>query len=193
MSPKTPANKKGKPSRKGPSGFAIGMTAFMGVLTAGLVVLWFHTQPVEKGAFPSGTKSYDYVNGQHTVDAVTYTESPAVGGPHKPQWQACDAYQLPVDEMLAVHSLEHGAVWLTYRPDLSADRVAALEAYAMRSTYVLISPYPGQTEDVVASAWNHQLRVATYDAAVIEQFVEAMAQGPQTPEPGAPCREGGIR
>jgi hypothetical protein len=193
MSPKTASNKKGTPIKKGPSGFAIGMTVFMVIITAGLVALWFQTQPVEKGAFPAGTKSYDYLNGQHTLDAVSYTESPAVGGPHKPQWQACDAYQLPIDEMLAVHSLEHGAVWLTYRQDLPADKIKVLESYALRSTFILISPYPGQGEDVVASAWNHQLRIPTFDEALIEHFVEAMVQGPQTPEPGAPCREGGIR
>ena len=52
---------------------------------------------------------------------------PPTGGSHNPRWQNCGIYTDPVDSSLAVHSLEHGAVWLAYQPDLAADKVAELQ------------------------------------------------------------------
>ena len=41
---------------------------------------------------------------------------PPVGGDHNPVWMNCDGdvYKKPIPDVNAVHSLEHGAVWVTY-------------------------------------------------------------------------------
>ena len=64
----------------------------------------------------------------HTTDPVAYAQAPPVGGDHAPTWLNCGAYPKAVPDGLAVHSLEHGAVWVTYRPDLPADQVEKLTA-----------------------------------------------------------------
>jgi hypothetical protein len=83
------------------------------------------------------------------------------------------------------------AVWITYSPDLPADQVEALRALASGHTHVLLSPYPGLPTPVVASAWGEQLWLEEAYDPRLEQFVSAFEQGPQNPEPGAPC-SGGI-
>ncbi len=55
---------------------------------------------------------------QHLEEPVTYTENPPVGGVHNPVWQNCGYYAAPIPNETAVHSLEHGAIWITYQPDL---------------------------------------------------------------------------
>ncbi|MGW0900416.1 DUF3105 domain-containing protein, partial [Streptomyces goshikiensis] len=52
----------------------------------------------------------------HVETPVKYEMNPPVGGDHHPRWMNCngDVYKNPVPEVNAVHSLEHGAVWVTY-------------------------------------------------------------------------------
>jgi hypothetical protein len=138
---------------------------------------------------PSGVTSYSNLSRNHTEAPVDYPQSPPVWGDHNPVWQNCGFYSKPIRNENAVHSLEHGAVWITYRPDLPQGQVETIKNLAEKS-YVLASPYPGLPSPVVVSAWGKQLKVDSANDPRLEQFVSAYRQGPQTPEPGAPCTGG---
>jgi hypothetical protein len=141
---------------------------------------------------PEGIQTYDVgPAGQHTEGDVDYDQSPPVGGPHNPVWQNCGFYAEPVRDENAVHSLEHGAVWITYSPNLPQEQVQKLHEIAQSNSYVLVSPYPGLQSPVVASAWGKQLTLESAEDPNLERFVRAFSQGPQTPEPGAAC-SGGV-
>ena len=129
------------------------------------------------------------VTRDHTTEPVTYAQSPTVGGDHNPSWLNCGVYGEPVPDELAVHSLEHGAVWVTYRPDLPADQVQALQD-VLPDTYIVLSPREGLPSPVVASAWGAQLQLTDAADRRLPEFVKTYRQGPQTPEPGAACTGG---
>jgi hypothetical protein len=93
----------------------------------------------------------------------------------------------PVPDEFAVHSEEHGAVWLTYRP---GEDPSALAALAKGNDYVLVSPYPGQPGRYMASTWGAQLSVDTATDPRLAQFVKAYAGGGQGGEKGADCANG---
>src|SRR5215208_5439695 len=61
-------------------------------------------------------KSYSNLSRDHVRGRINYPQNPPVGGPHNPVWQKCGFYSKPVRNEHAVHSMEHGAVWITYRP-----------------------------------------------------------------------------
>jgi hypothetical protein len=116
---------------------------------------------------------------------------PPVGGEHSSNWQNCGIYDTPVRDIHAVHSLEHGAVWLTYNPDdLSQEEIDSLKGKMRGSTHRLMSPYPGQNSAVVMSAWGHQLVLDSASDERIDQFIRKYEKGAQTPEPGAICFNG---
>jgi hypothetical protein len=141
---------------------------------------------------PGEVQTYDVgPAGQHTQADVDYEQSPPAGGEHNDVWQNCGYYAEPVRDENAVHSLEHGAVWITYSPDLSEDEVERLRDIAESQTYILVSPYEGLPSPVVASAWGKQLSLESAEDPDLERFIGAYRQGPQTPEPGAVCT-GGI-
>ena len=137
-----------------------------------------------------GLKTYTNLSRNHVTTPVTYPQVPPVGGNHAPVWLNCGVYTAPVANENAVHSLEHGAVWITYQPSLPASQVATLKADAKNQLYVIVSPYPGLPAPVVASAWGKQVQLTGADDSRLEKFIKAYEQGPQTPEPGAACTGG---
>lgn len=130
------------------------------------------------------------VKGGHQEGKLTYDQTPPVGGVHNPVWQNCGVYTAPVANENAVHSLEHGAIWITYRPDLPATEVKQLQDLTRQSGYRLLSPYPGLPAAIVASAWGYQLKLERADDPRLLRFLQQYEQNPQGPEPGAPCSGG---
>ena len=129
------------------------------------------------------------VTRDHTSEPVTYEQTPPVGGDHNPTWLNCGVYTSPVPNELAVHALEHGAAWVTYRPDLPAGDVERL-VDVVPDTYMVVSPFADLAAPVVASAWGVQLPLTGVDDPRLEEFIEKYRQGTQTPEPGASCTGG---
>lgn len=133
-------------------------------------------------------KTYQVKQG-HVETPVTYAQTPPAGGEHSPVWLNCGVYDKPVPNENAVHSLEHGAVWVTYRPDLPKADVDKLKS-SIPDTYMVLSPYPDLPAPVVASAWGKQLRLTGADDPRLKEFIREYRLGPQTPEPGAACTGG---
>jgi hypothetical protein len=141
---------------------------------------------------PDGTEKVDVgPAGQHTEQNVDYEKTPPAGGEHYPVWQNCGVYKEPIRNESAVHSLEHGAVWITYRQDLPQNQIKQVQDLAQGESYVLVSPMKDLPSPIVASAWGEQLQVDDASDKRLEQFKSAFLQGPQTPEPGAAC-SGGV-
>ncbi len=137
----------------------------------------------------SAVKSYTYQGGAHVAGKVTYKETPPVGGEHNQVWLNCGVYDKAVPNENAVHALEHGAVWVTYRPDLPAAQVQKLKD-EMPSTYAILSPYAGLPAPVVASAWGKQIQLTGADDERLGLFMKEYRQSPDAPEPGALCTGG---
>ena len=142
-----------------------------------------------------GVQSFSGLARTHVSRAVSYPQQPPDGGPHSPVWLNCGIYTRPVPSTNAVHSLEHGAVWVTYRPDLPTAAVSQLRDLVRGQSprtrgYLILSPYPGLPAPVVASAWGKQLRLTHASDPRLPQFITTYAQGPQTPERGATCSGG---
>lgn len=135
----------------------------------------------------SAVKTFETADPWHVESPVEYPQSPPVSGNHSPGWQNCGFYEEPVRNEPAVHSMEHGAVWITFRPGLPASDIRTLRSKTANQPYLLVTPYLKLRKPVVATAWGHQLELEGVDDPRLALFVLAYQQGPQTPEPGAPC------
>jgi hypothetical protein len=125
----------------------------------------------------------------HRVGDIVYGLEPPVGGLHDQVPAECGFYDEPVREENVGHSLEHGAVWLAYDPDLAEEDVERLQALVRDNDEVLASPYEGLDAGtaVVASAWARQLTLDSVDDPRLAEFVAEYQNGDQHPEPGVPC------
>jgi hypothetical protein len=128
----------------------------------------------------------------HKAGNLTYKQTPPVGGDHNGRWQNCegDVYAAEIPKEQAVHSMEHGAVWLAYNPDLPKSDVDALAKKIRGKDFTLMSPFPGLDKAVSLQAWGFQLKVDKADDERIDKFIDGFARG-ATVEPQAGC-SGGV-
>jgi hypothetical protein len=118
------------------------------------------------------------------------SELPPSGGTHHDVWLNCGIYDEPITAENAIHSMEHGAVWITYQPDLDGDDVTYLQDLARGERFLILSPYPGLKSPVVLTAWGLQLEVDSVRDGRVQEFIDRYQVGPQTPERGARCDQG---
>ncbi|MFD7477490.1 DUF3105 domain-containing protein [Streptomyces sp. NPDC059837] len=142
----------------------------------------------------SGEKTWDAkkLGRNHVQAKVNYPMNPPVGGNHNPVWMTCNGnvYTKAIANENAVHSLEHGAVWITYNDKATDADTKTLADKVTKTPYTLMSPDKTQSGTIMLSAWGHQLSVDKASDPRVEQFLSKYVQGPQTPEPGAACTGG---
>lgn len=121
----------------------------------------------------------------HTDAPVSYPQIPPVGGAHNPVWVPCGYYPTAIQNEMGVHSLEHGAIWITYRPDVAQADVDRLMTLATTQKDILVSPWDDTLPTpVVATAWGLQLRLQSITDPRLVQFILLYAgHGPEN----APC------
>ncbi|HEU5129516.1 MAG TPA: DUF3105 domain-containing protein [Glycomyces sp.] len=200
----------------------VGVVA-LGLIGAAVFVVWDRSKPPEGvtsfyGEYANYSEASDAVGSgdvtvedlehpwvlqQNHVDAdedpsndqPTYEVTPPAGGNHLSQWQTCTGtvYAEPIIDGHAVHSLEHGAVWLTYDPELvDGDQVAALSSKIEGRDYTLMSPYPGQGAAVSLQSWGVQYQTDDVADAKIDEFLSYYIQnGDNLAEMNATC-SGGV-
>ncbi|MBT0568430.1 DUF3105 domain-containing protein [Williamsia sp. CHRR-6] len=138
---------------------------------------------------------------------VRYQFSPPMGGRHDAVWAVCTGIVYPraIRSENAVHSMEHGATWVTYDPArVNAAGVAVLAAKVRGRDHLLMSPYPGLDRPVSIQSWGHQLKVDSPSDPRIDHFITATKQNPQKnvypeqptfrahPEVGGTCAANGV-
>ena len=166
------------------------------------VLAWDTTGWPGDGAAHTGALEHQHVDGP-----VTYAVTPPVGGPHNGIWMNAGVYTKPIPSERAVHNMEHGAVWITYKPDLPASEVATLTAFVTRQSlipetgetatgapttnsnrYIDLSPWATSAlpAPIVMSAWGHQLRLTSATDPRMQKFVDIFRDSrTYSPEYGA--------
>ena len=151
------------------------------------------TATAEQIAAISGVVVKSFPGGNHTSDVVDYgADSPPFGGEHNPIWAACTGVVYPdqIANENAVHMLEHGAVWITYQPDLDQASQDSLAKRVNGINFMAMSPYAGLKSPISLQSWGFQLFVDTADDPRIDEFISAVRLNPNTtPEYGATCNQ----
>lgn len=139
---------------------------------------------------PEGIEVYPATTNETVRGPIEYDRQPPTNGDHDPLWQNCGFYERPIQDRHAVHSLDHGVVWITYREDLPESQVEALRPYG-EERYVIVSPYPGQNAPVIATSWRVQLELDGADDPRLREFVDGFRVSEIAPLSGNRC-VGGI-
>ncbi len=135
-----------------------------------------------------GVESFPELEADHTDKEVDYDVAPPVGGRHNSIWLDCGVYDEPVPNENAVHDLEHGTVWVTYRPGLNREDVDALAALLPQNG--ILSPYADLEAPVVVTVWGTRLLLEGADDPRLGLFIAQYGSGETAPEPMTSCAGG---
>jgi Protein of unknown function (DUF3105)/Coiled-coil domain-containing protein 56 len=154
------------------------------------------------GDYPGpGTPGRTALAHDHVDGPVRYAVTPPVGGPHNPVWMNAGVYTEPIPSERAVHNLEHGVVWITYRPDLPSGDVDRLVGLFKKQSmipeagdggrsnrYLDLSPWSSNAlpAPIVITSWGYQLKVQSPDDPRLQQFIDTFRHNQKySPEYGA--------
>jgi hypothetical protein len=138
---------------------------------------------------PKGIEVYPATTNRTVKGPIEYDRMPPTNGDHDPLWQNCGFYEEPIKDRHAVHSMDHGVVWITYRPDLPKRQIESLRTYG-RERYVIVSPYPGQDAPVIVTSWRIQLELNGADDPRLRRFVDGFRISEIAPLSGNRCTLG---
>jgi hypothetical protein len=173
--------------------FGIIGGSIAGVLAVGLIVTFVVTSAepkVDPASIAIGDLQTYELTANHVQGTVDYEQTPPAGGDHNAVWLNCGVYSEAVPNENAVHALEHGAVWVTYDPELVDEAGVQTLRDSLPDNYIVLSPYPGIGAPVVASAWNNQVLLDGVDDERLGDFVKKFWRSNDAPEPGAACTGG---
>jgi hypothetical protein len=138
---------------------------------------------------PNGIEVYPATTNDTVEGPIDYERHPPTNGDHDPLWQNCGFYEEPIEDRHAVHSMDHGVVWITYRSDLPERQIKSLRPYG-KENYVIVSPYPGQDSPVIATSWRVQLELNGADDPRLRRFVNQFRISELAPLSGNRCTLG---
>lgn len=160
----------------------------LGLGLLGLVLIAIQNGPTSVSDTPLIGDPVVALPAPHVADASQIPTRPGLapaGGPHLLQPQRAGTYEQPIPDGNAVHSLEHGMVWISYRPDL----IASAELELLQRTAkdyaddVMLSPRPGNNEPVNVVSWGRRLEVRRpFEQATLAEFIRTNRN--RSPEPG---------
>jgi hypothetical protein len=127
---------------------------------------------------------------EHTDENVDYPTVPPTGGDHLGIWHTCGIYKVELLDEAAVHALEHGAVWVTYKPDIKKEEIIKLTTMLSGKSKILLSPHTEQISPIVATAWGRRLEIETSNDPRLDKFVDFFVDGEAAPEAGITCDRG---
>lgn len=134
-----------------------------GIIFAIVVAVGYGLFLLARAAGPQGedfSVAYAVQGRTHVAFGAThpeYNSNPPSSGPHYGESARGGFYDEPLPDEQVVHNLEHGDIWIAYRPDISDEVKETLESFAGR--YVVVSPRAQNAGDISLVAWG---RVDTF-------------------------------
>lgn len=135
-----------------------------------------------------GTVDYDIVSRDHIAQGTSgsgYNSNPPSSGPH---WQgpAKNGFYdsaLPDEQLL--HNLEHGHIWIAYKPDIGDEIKSKLKEIAQKEDWkVVVAPREANDSKIALVAWGRVLKMDEPDWEKTDDFITTYRnRGPEkTPE-----------
>ena len=86
-----------------------------------------------------------------------YNSNPPTSGPHFAEPEEWGVYDKEIHDQAMVHDLEHGGVWISYKPGIDSNVVARLETIVKEfGRKVIMAPRAANDSDIALAAWGRK-------------------------------------
>ncbi|MEK7198229.1 MAG: DUF3105 domain-containing protein [Patescibacteria group bacterium] len=83
-----------------------------------------------------------------------YNSNPPTSGWHYFEWKQKGVYKEQQPDGNLIHNLEHGYIWISYRPDASSEIIKQLEDFYGLGKKIIIEPRKENDKLIALAAWN---------------------------------------
>ena len=124
---------------------------------------------------------------EHVKTKVYGGDEPPTSGPHAVAL-AWKAYNEEIPDVNAIHNLEHGGIYISYRPDLAKDQVDKIKALFIAPfsdtnftpRKVIIAPRASNTSPIVMSSWLRSEKFTAFEQQpMIDYYVKNLGKSPE--------------
>lgn len=165
-----------------------GMTAVFGAVVAfGAWMLFKSIMPQT----PDKSVFYQSMGQNHIAVGAPhepYNSNPPTSGPHYAEPARSGFYAEELADEQLVHNLEHGEIWIAFRPDIPPDVKKELEG--LTDNWIVAAPRSANDTDIALVAWTRldkfNLENGRLDVARVKDFIKRYKnKGPEKLPPSA--------
>ena len=111
---------------------------------------------------------------------VTYNTNPPTSGDHFAEAESWGVNEKEVEDKAAIHGLEHGGIWITYK-DIDEESTKILEEIGRENSgSVIVSPRSGNEAKISVTSWGRMMKLDAVDKALIQKYIATYKnQGPE--------------
>ena len=154
-----------------------GVLAILAIGIVGFIVFSNSNEPPKEQTL--GTQYAD-LGTKHVPEGtkVNYNSNPPSSGDHFQSPAPLGFYQEEIPDGAAIHNLEHGYIWVAYRPDLPADQIQKLKALFFKPfsnpdfkpSKVIVTKRPTNPAPISIVSWRWTMNLDSYDGDKLMQF-----------------------
>lgn len=112
-----------------------------------------------------------------------YNSNPPTSGPHFGTPADWGVYDKELSDLVLIHNLEHGGIWISYKPGISEDIRKKLEGfYTTWGRKIIVTPRAKNDRDIAIAAWMwlDTFDVSDYSDDRVDTFIKAFRnKGPE--------------
>lgn len=112
-----------------------------------------------------------------------YNSNPPTSGWHYPQPAEWGVYKEELADETVIHNLEHGGIWISYKPDISEEiRVKLEKFFEIYGRKIIVAPRAKNDTDIALAAWTRldTFSASEYSDERVDTFIKAFRnKGPE--------------
>jgi len=156
----------------------------LSIAVAGLLVygVIFYANQAEKN---NPGEQFNILGREHIQNGAThsqYNSNPPTSGWHYSQPANFGVYKQELPDENILHNLEHGGIWISYKPDIDEDIKSKLEDIGKNNSgSVVVSPRAANDSNIAVASWGRLLKLDNIDENQIKLFIKMNKN--RSPEP----------